>query len=58
MDLSVDKFRKTWNNGVRRVVSLPYMTHTRFLNLLIERPYVTDQMITKTVLQNDFIYVT
>ncbi len=40
----MDKFRKTWNNGVRRVFSLPYMTHTRFLNLLIEMPYVTDQM--------------
>ncbi len=45
MDLWVDKFRKTWNNGVGRVFSLPYMTHTRFLNLLIERSYVTDRML-------------
>ncbi len=45
MDLCVNKFRKTWNSGVQRVFSLPYMTHTRFRNLLIERPYVTDQML-------------
>ncbi len=45
MDLWMHKFRKTWNNGVRRVFSLPYMIHTRFINRLIERPYVTDQML-------------
>ncbi len=38
MDLWVDKFRKTWNNGVRRVFSL----HDTYL--LIEWPCVTDQM--------------
>ncbi len=59
MDFWVDKFRKTWNSGVRRVFSLPYMTHTRFLNLLIERPYVTDQMLRRlykmilSMLQNE-----
>ncbi len=67
MDLWVDKFRKTWNNCFQRDFSLPYMTHTRFLDLLIERPYVTNQVLRQfykmslSVLNNEndrLIYVT
>ncbi len=40
----VDKFRTTWNRGVCRIINLPYDTHTRFLSLFINRPYVMDQI--------------
>ena len=46
-DNDVEKFRKTWNLGVRKVFELPYQTHTRFLSLFLDRPYVTDQMNTR-----------
>ncbi len=41
----VDIFRRTWNNGIRRVFTLPYRMHTRCLDMLIERPYVTNEML-------------
>ena len=37
-------FRKTWNHGIRKVFGLPYETHTRYLEFLIGRPYITDQL--------------
>ncbi len=43
-DPLVDKFRTTWNRGVRKIYNLPYCTHTRLLELFIDRPYVLDQM--------------
>ena len=40
----IDKFRKTWNRGVRRIFGLPYQTHTRYLQYFLGRPYILDQM--------------
>jgi hypothetical protein len=40
----VDRFRKTWNHGVRKVFGLPYQTHTRYLQYFVRRPYVTCQV--------------
>ena len=41
---AVDRFRKTWNHGVRKIFGLPYQTHTKYLQYFIGRPYVTCQI--------------
>ena len=36
-----------WNRCVRRTLSLPYRTHTRFLPSFIGRPHVNDQIFSR-----------
>ncbi len=45
MELWVDNLEGLGIMVFEEFFSLPYITHTRFLNLLIDRPYVTDQML-------------
>ncbi len=57
MDLWVDKFRKTWNNGVRRVFfSTIHDTHQ--ISKPVNWEAICNRSNAKKVLQNDFIYVT
>lgn len=48
-DKSTIGFITMWNRCVRRVLSLPYRTHTRFLPELINAPHVTEQIFSRFV---------
>ena len=43
-DPAVSRFYTTWNSGVRRLLNLPYNTHTRFLTLFVNKPHVQEQI--------------
>ena len=38
-DRATHEFHRIWNRGVRRLLKLPYQTHTRFLPHLAEMPH-------------------
>ena len=43
-DSEVHRFTTTWNQGVRRVFSLPRCTHTKYLQAFVNRQHVMDQI--------------
>ena len=43
-DSAVEEFQVMWNRCVRRVLSLPHMTHRRYLPHLIGAPSAMDQI--------------
>ncbi len=46
-DRAVAKFQTMWNRCVRRVLRLPYATHTRFLPLIMDISSVRDQIYSR-----------
>ena len=43
-DASTELMYKTWNRGVRKILGLPYRTHTRFLSSLLQTPHIEEQV--------------
>lgn len=43
-DASIDEFRVMWNRSVRRILQLPYTTHTRYLPSLMGTCNIMDQI--------------